>query len=303
MIRRGTENDKKAIFDLYTKSSMLNLDRQDDYFVNGFDSSKIIVNEVNGHVVSSIQMNEGVIMLHQKRIACGIATGLFYERTKGAKWFENLKQEVFDQQQYQNLITIIPTEHPEEFYKYGFEDIYKQRLYTINKNDFENSSFAGVGKNFKIDELYEIYKQFIVNFDGYLIRDRQYYSDLVSLIQKKKYNLALYHDQNNQALGYMIYYIEASKVVVKEIMYLNGLALTRLICYGLRLKNNVHLYVSANEDLSKAFPKIKYKLLTSAVARINDFSLFQKLYHLPLTNSQEGFKKAESALYFNDLNY
>lgn len=303
MIRRGTADDKKVIFDLYTKSGILSFDGQEDYFVNSFNADNVIVNEVNGHVVSSIQMDETVLMLHDKRIACGIGCGMFYERSKGLKWFEALKTEVFDQQQYQNLITIIPTNNPSEYYKYGFEDVYQQRVYTINRNDLENASFAGVGKNFRIDELYAIYKEFISNFDGYLLRDRQYYSDLITLIQKKKYNLAVYHDESNKALGYMIYYIESSKVVVKEIMYLNGLALTRLLCYGLRLKNAIHVFVSSNEDLSKAFPKIKYKLVTNAVVKINDFDLYNKLFGTKASSVVEAFALEDNALYFNDLNY
>jgi len=303
MIRRGTNDDKKVIFDLYAKSGVLSFDGQEDYFVNSFNAANVIVNEVNGHVVASTQVDDAVLMLHNKRIASGIVCGMFYERSKGTKWFEALKSEVFDQQQYKNLITIIPTGNPSEYYKYGFEDIYQQRLYTINRNDFENASFAGVGKNFKIDELYAIYKEFIGNFDGYLLRDRQYYSDLITLIQKKKYNLAVYHDENNKALGYMIYYIEASKVVVKEIMYLNGLALTRMLCYGLRLKNTIHVFVSANEDLSKAFPKIKYKLVTNAVAKVNDYELFNRLYGGKAQGAKDAFACEENALYFNDLNY
>ena len=134
MIRRGKEEDKRAIFDLYTKSGVLNFESQDEYFINAFIPENILVNDVNGSVVASMQTNYHSLILHKKRLSASFVFGQFYDRSKGIRYYDALKDEVFEQQKYKTLVTIVPTKTPAEYEKYGFESIYNQRLYTISRS-------------------------------------------------------------------------------------------------------------------------------------------------------------------------
>lgn len=303
MIRRGKQEDKRAIFDLYTKNGILNFESQDEYFINAFIPENVLVNDVNGSVVASLQTNYHSLMLHDKRLAASVVFGQFYDRSKGIKYHDSLKQEAFQQQKYKTLITIIPTKNPTEYERYGFEPIYNQRLYNISRNQLKNSSYKGVRRDFKVKDLVDVYNSFIKNFNGYLLRDYNYYMNLIDLLQIKRYNLVAFYDEELVCKGYMIYYIDGSKIVVEEIIYLDGLALTRLLCYALRRKRSIQVYVSEHEDLTKAYPSINYKLVNKYVARINDFELFNKLYDSSITTTLEGFNLLNKALYINDLNY
>ena len=303
MIRRGKDEDKRAIFELYTKSGVPNLESQDEYFVNAFIPENVLVNDINGFVVASIQTNYHPMMLHDSRLSAAVVFGQFYDRSKGIKYFDALKEEVFEQQKYKTLVTIVPTKNPVEYERYGFEPVYKQRLYTIARSDLKNSSFLGVNKNFKVKDLVSVYSAFIKNFNGYFLRDYNYYMNLIDILQIKRYNLVVFYDDAGDCKGYMIYYIESSKIVIKEIIYLDGLALTRLLCYALRRKRSVQVFVSENENLSKAYPSVSYKLVNNYVVRINDYELFNKLYGSNVTTSSEGFNLLNKALYINDLNY
>ena len=158
-------------------------------------------------------------------------------------------------------------------------------------------------KNFTIKDLVKVYTAFIENFNGYLIRDYNYYLNLIDLLQTKRYNLVAFYDDDAICKGYMIYYIDSNKVVIEEIIYLDGLALTRLLCYALRRKKSIQVYVSEHEDLSKAYPSVSYRLVNRYVARINDIELFNKLYESNVTTTKEGFNLFNKALYINDLNY
>lgn len=303
MIRRGREEDKRAIFDLYTKSGIPDLKSQDEYFINAFIPENVLVNDVNGFVVASMQTNYHPLMLHEKRLSASVIFGQFYDSSKGIKYYDVLKEEVFDQQKYKTLVTIIPTKNPAEYERYGFEAVYNQRLYTISRSDLENSSYAGVNKSFKVKDLVNAYDEFIKNFNGYMVRDYNYYMNLIDLLQMKRYNLVAFYDDDGNCKGYMIYFIESSKIVIEEIIYLDGLALTRLLCYALRRKKSIQVFVSEHEDLSKAYPSVSYKLVNSYVARINDFELFNQLYESNVTTTMEGFSLLGKALYINDLNY
>lgn len=303
MIRRGKEEDKRAIFDLYTKSGVPNFESQDEYFINAFIPENVLVNDVNGSVVASMQTNYHPMILHDKRLSASVVFGHFYDRSKGIKYYDALKDEVFEHQKYKTLVTIVPTKTPAEYERYGFEPIYNQRLYTISRSHLKNSSYSGVSRSFKVKDLVDVYEAFIKNFNGYLLRDYNYYMNLIDLLQIKRYNLVAFYDEQSLCKGYMIYYIESSKIVVEEIIYLDGLALTRLLCYVLRRKKSIQVYVSEHEDLTKAYPSVSYKSVNRYVARINDFELFNKLYESNITTTSEGFNLLNKALYINDLNY
>ncbi len=303
MLRRGKEEDKKVIFDIYAKSGMLNLYDQDDYFSDSFCAENVIVNEINGHVAASLQVNYHTMMFNERKIISGVVFGQFFERNKGVKALETLRNEVFDQQRYKTLFTLIPTDNEQEYSKYGFDAIYQKRIYQITSKDLSNISYNNVSKQFESDALLKVYKDFTKRFNGYLLRDKQYYLDLIDWLQSKRYNLAVYYSDENVCEGYMIYSIESNKVAVREIIYLNGSALTQLLSYGLKIKSKLDVYVSQSEDLSRAYPKVSYKQVAAMAVRINDIELFNKLFGVNVTDTVTGYKLNERPLFISDLRY
>ncbi len=303
MIRVGKKEDKKIIFDLYGRSTSFDFENREDYFAKSFCSENVLVNEINGHVTASLQVNHYPMILHNKRILVSYMFADFYDHSKGVKNLNNLVNQAVANEQYKTLITLVPRTNPGEFAMYGFTDVYGKREYTIAHSDLANASYQGVGKEFTIDEISELYNNFVSNFNGYLLRDRQYWLDLLDLLRFKRYNLAVYHNEQGLAEGYMIYYIEPNKVVAKEIVYSNGAALTRLLCYGLRLKKCIKVYTSANEDFTRAFPNVKYKRVTTMVAKVNDFDLFNKLYNCNVADNQAAFYLTGRPLFLNEEIY
>ena len=303
MIRRGRQEDRTSIFDLYGRSNSAGFVNREDYFARKFIPENVYVNEINGHICASLQLNFCPLFIGGKKIASGWLFGQFYDYSRGLKDINALTGEIIEQQKYRTLITVIPTDNPKEYGKYGFEEIYRKRVYTISRSHLDNASYKGVSKDFRIEDLMALYNGFVSHFNGYLVRDRRYWSQLIELLRFKRYNLAVYYDEEGRPQGYMIYYIEAGKVSVVEIIYNNGTALTRLVCYALRLKNSIRLYTSENEDLTRAFPKVRYKLETTAVARVNDLEMFNRLFDANVRSSREAFALGGRPLYLSEEYY
>lgn len=303
MIRTAVSDDKKSIFELYGMSTSLNFVSREDYFAKKFIPENVVVNEVNGRVAASTQVDFYTMMLNGRKLAVSYIYGRFFDHTKGSKFINALTNEVVDNQKYRTLVSLIPTSNPKEFARYGFEEIYQKRMYTITRSQLENASYQGVSKEFKINDLIRLYNDFTSHFNGYLLRSKNYWLNLIDLLQFKRYNLAVYYDEDKKPQGYMIYYIEAGRVVVNEIIYNNGTALTRLLCYGLRLKHTIRVFVSENEDLARAFPKLKYKLVTTMVARINDLEMFNQLFSSNVKSTREAFYLNSLPLFISEESY
>ena len=300
MIRAGKEEDKKTIYDIYSRGNSSGKS-MDGYFAVQYVPENVFVNEVNGHIAASMQVNYCPMMLDGRKIAAAMMFAMFYDRNKSSKYLDALKEEAFNQQQFKSLITVVPTESETDFKKYGFEPVYKRRLYTINRSDLDNASYQNVDKQYRYQQLADLYNTFMANFNGYIYRDTTYFKNLIELIHYQKYNLAVYHGEDGNLQGYVIYYIENSKVVVEEIVYLNGEALTRLLCYCLRLKTTIQVYVSEYEDLSRAFPKIKYKTVINGVAKINDLDLFNQYFKCNVSSCKEALEVFNKPLFFNEF--
>ena len=303
MIRRGRKEDRTAIFDLYGRNNSISFVNREDYFARKFVPENVYVNEVNGHICASAQVNFCPLQINGRKLAASWLLGQFYDYSRGLKDINALVGELIEQQKYRTLLTVIPTDSPKDYGKYGFEEIYRKRVYTISRSHLDNASYKGVSKDFRIEELMALYDGFVSHFDGYLVRNRAYWSNLIDLLRFKRYNLAVYYDEENKPQGYMVYYIESGKVTVVEIIYNNGTALTRLVCYALRLKKSIKLYTSENEDLNKAFPKIRYRLETTAVARINDLEMFNHLFSTSVKSTREAFALAGKPLFLSEEYY
>ena len=183
MIRKGQPQDRKAIYDLH--SEKVSLDQNDGmefYFSQVFNADNIIVNEVNGHVVSSVQVNYHPIMFRDTRIECAVFCGAITRKDR-PEFQKDLMDDVCDEVAHRTLVSILLTEDPDEGKQYGFEPVYYRRVYTIRQRDLANKSFEGVSREFNADDLQKTYTAFASHFDGYYLRDRNYWMDLYKQLQ------------------------------------------------------------------------------------------------------------------------
>lgn len=299
MIRKGQPQDRKAIYDLH--SEKVSLDQNDGmefYFSQVFNADNIIVNEVNGHVVSSVQVNYHPIMFRDTRIECAVFCGAITRKDR-PEFQKDLMDDVCDEVAHRTLVSILLTEDPDEGKQYGFEPVYYRRVYTIRQRDLANKSFEGVSREFNADDLQKTYTAFASHFDGYYLRDRNYWMDLYKQLQFLRGNIIVYRNEEGEIEGYMVYSLSQRKCHVHELVYLNGTALIRLLCFAFRTKNVAEVSVSDREDLTKAVPGIKFTRKLCACAKVNDFELFNRLFQSDDISSTVAFNTGRP-LYLNE---
>jgi len=302
MIRFALENDKSAIFDLYCKAlNSNNLAYVQAIFDSNYNPINCLVNEVNGHVVAAIQLRYMPIVLNQKKVMSCFIIWQLRDSSKNKQYLAELLQNALEQQNHKVLLTYMKESEDNQYQKLGFESLYHRKMYSISRNNIESNSFVGVSRDFDIITIKNVYDKFVSNFNGYQHRSYEYYQNLIPYLQAKKYSLAVYYDEDKQAQGYMIYTVEYNRIVIQELIYLNGLALTRLLCYGLRNRNNIEVHTSQYENLSKLYPSLKAKEVSNLVVRINDFDLFNKLFNLQAKSCQEALLAQGKPLYLNEL--
>ena len=300
MIRTARLQDRKTIYDLHTSNVTLKTDENMEfYFSQLFNENNVIVNEVNGHVEAAVQVNFHTLMFNDLRLSTSVLLADI-AGNQGEKYLEELLRDVSDEISRKTLISLAITSNDALFSSLGFEPLYKKRIYEIRRSNLSNRSYQGCGKSFTVADLMGVYKEFTSHFNGYYMRNSEYWLNMYSQLQASRYNIVVYRNSDEQVQGYMIYKITQTKVDVDELVYLNGEALIRLLCYGMKFKDVMEVRVSQSEDLSRAIPKIKCQVVPYMYARINNPDLFNRLYNSKIRNTRQGFATGEKPLFINE---
>lgn len=296
MIRPARKADRKPIFDL--QAEKLSLSREDGmefYFAQLFNDDNILVNEVDGKVAGSLQVNHHAMLLNGRKIMVTTLLGFI------GKVPEEMMEDVLDECDHKSLVSLIMTDKPEKFYQYGFKPLYGRKKYHLSRDDIANASYGGVDRYVNVRELMEVYRHFTCFFDGCYDREAEYWIKFNERLKFRRSSFAVYRDSNNRPRGYMAYRTAGEKVEIDEIAYLNGEALVRLLCYGLHLKDDLEVTVSINEDFSAVFPTARAEERGTVLARINDLELFNRLYQSEAKTTVEGFQLSGRPLWLNEM--
>ena len=300
MIRNARLQDRKTIYDLHSSNVTLGTDENMEfYFSQLFNENNIIVNEVNGHVEAAVQVNYHTLMFNDLRLSASVLLADI-AGNQGERYLEDLLKDVSDEISRKTLVSLAITANGDRFAALGFEPIYKKRIYEIRKSNLANRSYQGCGKSFSVNDLISVYREFTSHFNGYYLRNNEYWLNLYTQLQASRYNIVVYRNSEEVPQGYMIYRITQTKVLVDELVYLNGEALIRLLCYGMRFKDVMEVRVSQSEDLSRAVPKIKCQVVPYIYARINNPDLFNRLFNSKIRNTRQGFGIGEKPLFINE---
>lgn len=292
--------DRKAIYDLHSSKVYIDgYDGMEFYFSQLFKPDNVLVNDINSHVCASVQVNYHTLMLNDVRVAAGFVFAPIGTRDN-PEYLQQLMNEVLDEQTYKTLITIMQTDDGENYQKLGFAPLYKKRSYDITAANLKNVSSQGVMREFTMKEVAETYRIFTSFFNGYYLRDEEYWQTLLEHLKFRRCSIVVYRNEEGEVEGYMIYHLTQQKLVADEIIYLTGEALVRLVCYGLQAKDVVSLNVSQDENLGRVFSKLKCTVKTDLWVRINDLKLFNTLFQSNATNPAEGFAISQKPLFINE---
>lgn len=303
MIKDAMLRDKQEIYEIW-KSAYPTRERNylNFFFKHIYDEGKSIVCEQDGRIISTLQYHEHIMMFQKRKLSTsyimGVATLPDY-RLRGH--MRRLMESTLDELSRNHLITLIQAFNPKLYEQFGFETIYYHKHYTIHAKYLEKINIHGVDRNFTASELLGLYKKYVKHFDGYYIRDMAYYENFMRMAMINRGNICVYRNKKDEITGYAYYVENNNEVEIKEIIYLESIALLKMMKYVLGRYPDVNICVSQAERLEKLFPLAIPKKVPFMMARINNYELFNKLYNCDVRKPSQAYEILNKPLFINEF--
>lgn len=302
MIRTALESEKQAIYRIWKE--MFAFDDQgytDYYFSELFSAKDTLVYEKDHQIVSTLQRRPHIMMLHDRFVACyfivGVATLPPYQNQG---YMKELMHSVLEEASYKCLVTCLQAYNPDLYTPFGFETLYYRKKYQFHRNDFPRYKTDGISQVVNPKDLLRVYRLFMKNFNGYMVRDELYYKNLEKQLEMERGYLYTYYKEN-ELQGYMVCYIETNRMIIDEIIYLNGEALACMISYACKQKPFVSLIVSESEYMEKLLPNAEVSKVGAMMVKINDEALFEQCFNRKASPLKEAFTDTEKPLYIHEV--
>ncbi|MEG0959353.1 MAG: GNAT family N-acetyltransferase [Erysipelotrichaceae bacterium] len=301
MIRDAVSKDKEEIVRIWKSAYSTKAENYLDFFFNDcFDQGKCILIEQDGRIVSMLQYHNAVMEFQKRKLSVSylhdIVTIPDY-RKRGH--MRKLMETTIDEVKHNHLISIMEAYNPRIYEQFGFEVVYYQKHYTVHSSQLEHVNTIGVDTSVNTQDLLELYQRFTKHFEGYLIRDEAYFKQLIECSKLRNYGLCTYLSKHNQVDGYAFYEIINNEIVVKEIIYMESIALLKMIKYIIGEHHSIEVIVSQGEKLEKVIPLLIPKKLSYMMARVNNYDLFNKLFNTEVKNVKEAYTLLSKPKYLN----
>lgn len=302
MIREAKVYDKSDLYQLW-KNVYSTVDRNylNFYFKNVFDNGNCILVEKDNKIVSSLQLNHHVVNFLGRKLVCGFLCGVSTlpdYRRRG--YMRDLMKEILDEAHHTHLITLISATQPLLYEPFGFCTVYFRKQYCIKKEDLKNISITNVSYNTDIDSLVEVYRKFTSRFDGFYERDALYFQMLQKELLATQRQMITYFDDLGEIKGYLIFGTKDGEINVEEAVYLDSIALLRLLKCAIGKASEIFLNVSPSEKLEKLFPLAIPKKSSYLMARVNNLELFNKLFCCDVVSAKEAFALLQKPLWIHE---
>lgn len=271
------------------------------YFKNLYQPENCYIYLLEDKVVSCVIRNIHAVMFNGRALQASMIVGaatLPEYRQRG--YMRALLNIVVDACEHSELITLIQSEEPTLYTNFGFRIIYKRAQYTFTRADCKRTTNFGCGYNPTAIDLLKVYSAFISRFNGYYARDLEYFVKYINEIRGQGGKIVAYFNGKDQIQGYASMIPVGKELLVKELIYLDSMALTKLINAALQEKKIVKVSVSEAEDLSRIFPRTPKKIYGSTMMRLNDAELFTKLFDKKIATVEDVVKISQRPLNLNE---
>ena len=186
------------------------------------------------------------------------------------------------------------------YIQFGFEMVYYRRRYTVQRSQIPTCSNEGLTYKIKSEDLLEVYTAYVRRFDGFYLRTKEDFDHLHEECNAEGGKLIAYYDQNQQIQGYASLYQTAQGIEVRECIYLNSVALFKLLNLALQLKNEILVHTTADEHLEKIIKDVTWQDYGFTMARVNDYDLFNRLYGTTVASPKEAFALSGKPLFMHE---
>lgn len=223
-IRYAIEKDLENIKDIWNycfgdEEAFVNY-----YFDNKYKPENTIIIEENDELMSSLQLNQYKINLNNKIYDTSYVVGVStYPNARGKGYMKDMMDfalnELYKKDQLVSLL--MPIDY-RLYKKYGYEHCYDQIEYKLNIEELKQFKIVGNFEkitNNHINYMMDIYNEFLLNTNGYVVRDKNYYENLFKEIKCENGHMYIHKEENYE--GYIIYFIMEDTMFIREICYKN----------------------------------------------------------------------------------
>ena len=301
MIVKPLQQDQQQLYNLwktifaYADGGSINYFFSEIYNRDDF----LVVKDVsNTEIIAGLYIDQKVLSLNGILFEVSVLDNLFtlYKyRNQGV--MSDLLNKVLSELKNRHLFTLIKYSESIDFRKFGFETIYYNKRYLINRSDLFNVDGYSISTQFLIGEMYDVYSKFIKRFNGCLIRDDVMFEKYVQALRASGKEIFVTRDSERNICGYMVYDYIASELNVLEIIYLDSIALLTLLNQAMGLNAYIYVTVSSSENLERIIKDIKFETIEHMMIKINDEKLFKALFNVQNASINNVLKKSDKPLY------
>ncbi len=301
MIVKPLKEDKVQLYNLWKTIFAYADGGSINYFFNNVynrDNFLIVKDQSQNEIIAGLYNDQKILKLNGLMFNVSVLDNLFtLYKHRNSGVMSKLLSKTLQELENRQLFTLIKCSKSIDFSKFGFETIYYNKRYIINRSDLFNIDGYSISAIFKVEELFNVYQSFISRFNGYLIRDLNMFESFIQVLKASGKEIFVSRDENMEIVGYMVYDYIASELQVLEIVYLNSTALITLLNQAMGLNAYIYVTVSAFENLERIIKGIKFEVNEYMMIKINDEKLFKSLFAVQSASIKTVLKKSDKPLY------
>lgn len=303
MIEVGNPTLTAGIRECWRKGFTLEDPRYIDFFFRSiFQPQYGYAETENGKVAASICRIPHAMMFNGRVLSVSMLVGMAtLPEYRGQGRMHELMDTVLDACSHSELLTLIHTDHPSFYEEWGFHNIYSRRDYTLSRNEVKRITNFGCAYEPSPIDMLKVYASFIRRFNGFYARDLDYFVRLKKEVAAQSGKIVAYYDAKNVIQGYAVILLKGREASIEECVYLDSLALNKLINAALQERQSVHLHVSQAENLGVLFPQAPCALEPFISVRLNDAQLFSRLFSEHVETVEDAFGISAGPLNLNEI--
>jgi len=302
MIVRGTEKHTAGIRECIRKSYTMEDPRYFEYFFRHLYKPEYFYVDVENQTVAAcicriphdVMFNGRILRMSMLSLACTMPE----YRNEGR--IRRLIETTLDACEHSELITLVPGEYSEAYRMYGFLPVYFRSEYTVARDSSRRVTTIGCAYEPNPVDMLDVYSRFIRRFNGFYARNVDYFANLKREIAARGGKIVAYYNEKDKIQGYATILINGREVTVEECVYMDSMALNKLISAAMQERATVHLRVSDAENLLRLFPNAVKVSYPSVLARLNDPALFSRLFNTEVSDIKAAYAISQLPLNLNE---
>ncbi len=235
----ATEEDKNQVKDIWKYCFTDTQAFVKWYFDNKYQSENTLVVYEQNNIVSTLQLIPYKILFEKKEVEVSYVVGVdTLPEARGKGYVKHLLQKTIEvlRERQQFICILLPFE--DAFYKkYGWETCYYQKKYKLLPQEIKrvakpygNLRKVDFQKDIKV--LGDVYRQFIKNKNGCILRTTQNWQHILADFLMEKYAGYIINDEAGKVQGYIFYRIEDNVFSIFEMAYENEKAYQGLLWFA-----------------------------------------------------------------------